>query len=118
MRGIKIIISCGIIFIISCTKIQPTPTPSIPVSKDIFAVSQSSVTNGMDIVVNLKTSGVYTLTMGDSTTNQVITRERFNGKVGENKLKIYTNTLSTKYLYLLLEDQYKTKVVRTSITVN
>jgi hypothetical protein len=116
MRSIKIIISCCIIFIISCTKIQPTPITQV--SKDIFAVPQSSVTNGMEIAVNLKTAGVYTLTMGDSTTNQVVTRERFNGKVGENKLKIYTNTLSTKYLYLLLEDQYKTKVARTSITVN
>jgi hypothetical protein len=94
------------------------PTPITQVSQDVFSTSQSSVTNGMDIVVNLKTAGVYTLTMGDSTTNQVVTRERFNGKVGENKLKIYTNTLSTKYIYLLLEDQYKTKVARTSITVN
>ena len=116
MRSIKIIISCCIVFIISCTKIQPTPI--ISVSQDVFSTSQSSVTNGMEIVVNLKTAGVYTLTMGDSTTNQVITRERFLGKVGENKLKIYTSTLSTKYLYLLLEDQYKTKVARTSITVN
>lgn len=100
----------------ACTKTVNTPVN--PVNKDIFSVSQSSVTNGMDIIVNLKTSGVYTLTIGDSTTNQVLTRERFSGKVGENSLKIYTKSLSTKYLYLLLEDQSKTRIGKTSITVN
>lgn len=102
--------------LMACKKTAPVPV--IPVSKDIFNVSQSSVTNAMDIVVNLKSPGVYTLTIGDSVANQVLTRERFNGKVGENTLKIYTKTLSTKYLYLLLEDQFKTKIGKTSIIVN
>jgi hypothetical protein len=105
-----------LLFLVACTKVAPIPVT--PVNKDIFSVSQSSVTNGMDIVMNLKTPGVYTLTIGDSVANQVLTRERFNGKVGENTLKIYTRTLSTKYLYLLLEDQSKTRIGKTSIIVN
>lgn len=113
MKKLFIILS---LFLMACTKTVNTPVN--PVNKDIFSVSQSSVTNGMDIIVNLKTSGVYTLTIGDSTTNQVLTRERFSGKVGENSLKIYTKSLSTKYLYLLLEDQSKTRIGKTSITVN
>jgi hypothetical protein len=105
-----------ILLLTGCTKVAPTPVPTA--TKDIFSVSQSDVSNGADITINLKTAGVYTLTMGDSVTNQVITRERFSGKVGENKLKIYTSSLPVKYLYLVLEDASKTQIGKTSITVN
>ena len=106
-----------ILLLTGCTKIAPTPTPP-PTVKDIFSVSQSTVSNGSDIIFNLKTAGIYTLTMGDSVNNQVITRERFNGKVGENKLKIYTRTLPVKYLYLVLENESKTQIGRTTIKIN
>jgi len=106
-----------ILLLASCTKIAPTPAP-IATTKDIFSVSQNVVSNGGEIVFTLKTAGTYTLTMGDSVTSQVITRERFNGKVGENKLKIYTSSLPVKYLYLVLEDASKTQIGKTSITVN
>jgi hypothetical protein len=56
--------------------------------------------------------------MGDSVTNQVITRERFIGKMGENKLKIYTSSLPVKYLYLLLEDESKSQIGKTTIIIN
>ena len=105
-----------ILLLTGCTKIATPPTPTA--TKDIFSVSQSTVSNGTDITINLKSDGIYTLTMGDSVTNQVITRERFNGKVGENKLKIYTSSLPVKYLYLVLEDASKTQIGKTSITVN
>ena len=105
-----------ILLLMGCTKVVPTPMPAPNV--DIFSVSQSTVSNGAEIMFKLKADGVYTLTMGDSITNQVVTRERFNGKVGENKLKIYTKSLPVKYLYLVLEDASKTQVGKTSITVN
>jgi hypothetical protein len=105
-----------ILLLMGCTKIAPSPTPAPNV--DIFSVSQSTVSNGAEIMFKLKADGVYTLTMSDSTTNQVVTRERFNGKMGENKLKIYTKSLPVKYLYLVLEDASKTQVGKTSITVN
>ena len=100
----------------SCRKIE-VPAPVVA-TKDIFSVSQSTVSNGDNIVIILKSSGIYTLTMGDSVTNQVITRERFTGKVGENKLKIYTSSLPVKYLYLLLEDESRTQIGKTTITIN
>ncbi len=50
--------------------------------------------------------------------NQVITRERINGKVGQNKLKIYTSSLPVKYLYLILEDNTRTQISKTSIIIN
>ena len=100
----------------SCRKIE-VPAPVV-VNKDIFSVSQSTVSNGAEIMFNLKLAGIYTLTMGDSVTNQIITRERFIGKVGENKLKIYTSSLPVKYLYLLLEDESKSQIGKTTITIN
>jgi hypothetical protein len=106
-----------ILLLTGCTKVVPTTPPPTSV-RDIFSVSQSAVSNGDEITINLKTSGRYTLTMNDSSTNQVVTRERFTGKVGENKLKIYTKSLSVKYLYLVLEDSTKAQIGKTAITIN
>ena len=105
-----------ILLLTGCTKVVPTsPTAT---NKDIFSMTQSTVSNGDEIMFNLKTAGRYTLTMSDNITNQVLTRERFNGKVGENRLKIYTKSLSVKYLYLVLEDSIKTQIGKTAITIN
>lgn len=106
-----------ILLLTGCTKVVPTVTPVLP-TKDIFSTSQNAVSNGDEIMFNLKSAGRYTLTMSDSTTSQVITRERFVGKVGENKLKIYTKSLPVKYLYLVLEDSAKTQIGKTAITIN
>jgi hypothetical protein len=100
----------------SCTKIEVQPQP--PVVQDIFSVTESTISNGNDIYFDLKTAGIYTLTMVDKTTNQVITRERISGKVGQNKLKIYTSSLPVKYLYLTLEDNTRTQISKTSIIIN
>ena len=105
------------ISLVACRKVEVRPEPK-PITADIFSVSQSTVSNGADIVIILKTAGIYTLTMGDSVTNQVITRERFTGKIGENKLKIYTSSLPIKYLYLSLENESKTQIGKTTITIN
>jgi hypothetical protein len=103
--------------LVACRKVEIRPEPTATAA-DIFSVKQSTVSNGADIVIILKTAGIYTLTMSDSTTSQVITRERFIGKVGENKLKIYTSSLPVKYLYLLLEDESKIQIGKTIITIN
>jgi hypothetical protein len=50
-------------------------------------------------------------------TNQVVTRERFAGKTGQNKLTLYTKSLPTSYLYLLLEDGNKSQVGKTIIII-
>jgi len=103
--------------LIACRKVEVRPE-SKSITADIFSVSQSTVSNGDEIMFNLKLAGIYTLTIGDSVTNQVITRERFTGKVGENKLKIYTSSLPVKYLYLLLENESKTQIGKTTIIIN
>jgi hypothetical protein len=99
----------------ACKKIEVQPQP--PVVQDIFSVTESTVSNGGDIYFNLKSSGIYTLTILDETQN-VITRERISGKIGQNKLKIYTSSLPVKYLYLVLEDQSHTQIGKTAITIN
>ena len=113
MKKILFILCLGLT---ACKKVEVIPTPP-PENVKIFSVAQSSVDNGQEIQFDLTKNGVYTLTMGDSTTNQVLTRERFNGQIGINKKKIYTKSLSVKYLYLLLEDENKSKVGKTIIIV-
>jgi len=100
----------------ACKKVEVIPTPP-PENVKIFNVAQSSVENGQEIQFDLTKNGVYTLTMGDSTTNQVLTRERFTGQIGIIKKKIYTKSFSIKYLYLLLEDSSKNKIGKTTIIV-
>jgi hypothetical protein len=112
----KIFFIFGLILVSACTKID-IPTPIAPTNTDIFSVKESVVENGQEIKFILKSDGVYTLTIGDSATNQVVTRERFTGKAGENKLTLYTKSLPTTYLYLLLEDGNKSQVGKTTIII-
>ncbi len=109
-----------ILFLISiwgCRKVEIIPTPP-PTQIDIFSVKESTVSNGQEIKFNLKEEGVYTLTLFDSTTQQVVTRERINGKIGINNLKLYTKSLPIKYLYLTLKDQNSVEVGKTLLVIN
>lgn len=105
-----------ILSLVACRKVEVRPEPK-PIIVSVFSVPQSGVENGQEIQFDLTKNGVYTLTIGDSTTNQVLTRERFKGQIGINKKKIYTKSLSVKYLYLLLEDESKNKIGKTTIIV-
>ena len=66
---------------------------------------------------DLKSEGTYTLTIGNSENNQVITREKFTGKTGQNKLILYTKSLPKGSLYLLLEDSNRSTVNKTIIII-
>ena len=101
------------ILLVGCTKPElPTPTP--PVEK-IFSVGESRVVNGQSIYFDLPSTGVYTLTLIDKESGQVVSRERFTGQSGENIKKIYTNSIQSQYLYLLLEDVTKKEIGKTTI---
>ncbi len=99
-----------------CRKTQAIPTP--PINKEFFNSSENNVKNGDIMNFNLTTDGTYTLTMIDTIQNQVVSRERFTGKVGLNSLKIYTNSLPTKYLSVELRDQNNNQIGRTRIIIN
>jgi len=71
--------------------------------------------NGQSIYFDLPSTGVYTLTLIDKESGQVVSRERFAGQSGENIKKIYTNSIQSQYLYLLLEDVTKKEIGKTTI---
>jgi hypothetical protein len=110
----KKIILISLILLVGCSKPElPEPTP--PINQKIFSVNETKVINGQDIYFDLPSDGIYTLTLIDKESGQIVSRERFNGKLGENIKKIYTNSLESQYLYLLLEDVTKTEIGKTTI---
>ena len=112
MKKLLLILSILLIFT-SCVDEIVEPIP--PTTQSIFDVRESVVIDGQSIEFKLPSAGVYTLTLIDKETNQVISRERFNGIIGENIKKIYTNSIQSRYLYLLLEDVTKKEIGRTTI---
>ncbi len=84
---------------------------------NIFSVSESNVTNGESIHFDLPEKGTYTLTLIDKESGQTISREKFIGQSGENVKKIYTKSLQSRYLYLLLEDVTKKELGKTTIII-
>ena len=110
----KKILLIFVVLMWGCTKmeIEPTPPPSV---QKIFSVSESRVVNGQYMHFDLPSDGVYTLTLIDKESGQVVSRERFTGKMGENIKKIYTNSLQSQYLYLLLQDVIGKEVGKTTI---
>jgi len=87
MKKILFILSFSLI---ACKKVEVIPTPP-PVNVKIFSVKESSVDNGQEIQFNLTQNGVYIMTIGDSVTNQVLTRERFTIRI-----RIFGNPFSIK----------------------
>jgi len=112
----KKIVLISLILLAGCTKPE-LPEPVMPVEK-IFEVKESKVVNGQSIFFDLPSAGVYTLSLVDKETGQVISRERFVGQSGENVKKIYTNSIQVTYLYLLLEDVTKKEIGKTIIVKN
>jgi hypothetical protein len=111
----KKILLISLILLVGCTK-PDLPTPTMPVEK-IFNVGESKVVNGQSIHFDLPSAGTYTLTLIDKESGQVISRERFIGQYGENVKKIYTNSIQSQYLYLLLEDVTKKEIGKTTIII-
>jgi len=111
----KKIILISLILLVGCVKPEP-PVPTAQITY-VFDVKESKVTNGQDIYFKLPSTGVHTLTLIDKENGQVVSRERFNGKLGENIKKIYTNSIQSQYLYLLLEDITKKEISKTTIII-
>jgi hypothetical protein len=118
MKGIRIIIVCCIGFIISCSKEEITPIIPPKPNVDIFTQSETNISNGDEVMFKLTSDSVYVLKLVDKATNQVISKEKIIGKVGENKLTIYTKSIQSKYLYLVLESIDKNQINKTTIILN
>jgi hypothetical protein len=112
----KRILYVTLILLVGCSK-PDLPMPEVLAKDNIFSVTESSVVNGQSIYFDLPSAGVYTLTIKDKETGQVISRERFNGQIGENIKKIYTNSIQSQYLYLSIEDATKNEIKKTIIVI-
>lgn len=104
-----------LLLLVGCRKID---IPAPPQTTDVFSTTQSTITNNSDISFKLNTPGIYIIKLVDKNTEQVITKERINGKVGMNTIKIYTRTLPVKYLYLILDDAGGNQIYKTTIIIN
>jgi hypothetical protein len=114
----RIVLLCFLIFISGCRKTNlPEPISSIG-KVDVFSVKELKVSNGDELNFDLKTEGIHTMTLFDSVGQQVITRERIAGKIGQNTLNIYTKSLPIRYLYLSLEDVNNVQIGRTLLILN
>ena len=111
MKWSKIIIWCCVFIIISCQN-EDVVEPQII---DIFKVEQFNVSNKSEITFNIQMEGVYIITIIDKNTNQVLSREKIKCIIGKNKIKIYTKSLQSRYLYLLLEDVTQKQIGKTTI---
>jgi hypothetical protein len=116
MKKFKIIVLCCILATIGCTKmdIEPIPPQPKPLT-DIFLTSESSITDGEEVMFKLTSDSVYVLKIVDKSSGQVLSKEKIKGIIGANKIKIYTKSLPSKYLYLVLEDGNKKEMNKTTI---
>jgi signal peptidase I len=112
----KKIILISLILLVGCSK-PDLPEPIGVINPNVFSVSESKVENGQTIYFDLPSDGEFFLTLTDKETNQVIGREKFYGKFGENMKKLYTNSIESKYLYLSLEDITKKELKKTIIII-
>jgi uncharacterized membrane protein len=113
MKWSKIIIWCCVLSIISCQN-EDMVEPQII---DIFKLEQSMVSNKSEISFNVQKEGIYIVTMVDKNTNQVLSREKIKCIIGKNKIKVYTKTIPSQYLYLTLEDSFDNQLGKTTITI-
>jgi len=114
----KKLLYISLILMVGCTKMEIEPIPQPKVQVDIFSMSESSVSDGDEITFKLTSDSTYILKLVDFQTGQVLTKEKIIGKIGDNKLKIYTKSLPSKYLYLVLEDINKNQKGKTKLTLN
>lgn len=113
MKNIKITFLCFLICMVSCKD----ENIEIPQPIDVFKIEKSTVSNKTEISFNVEKEGMYIVTMIDKNTNQVISREKIKCITGNNKIKIYTKTLPSRYLYLKLEDSFNNQLANTIIIV-
>ena len=91
------------ILIVSCQKdeiiVAPQPQPIVYV----FDNSNTIISNGTEIIINLDYEGTHSLTIEN--TDGVIGREQFQGSIGDNTLTIYTSVLPKGPSTLILENE-------------
>lgn len=101
------------LFMISCHQENIEPLPNI--STDIFLQKENVVSDGFELNINLPNDGIYFICMIDIETKQVLSKEKIIGNKGINKLNIYTKSIESRYLYLVLIDNNRTELNKTTL---
>lgn len=110
-----IIILCCILVAVSCTKMEIEPTPPPVAELEIFTKNEVELSDGSEVIIKLTSDSTYILKLVDKASGQVLSKEKIKGIIGANKIKIYTKSLPSKYLYLVLEDINKKEINKTTI---
>ncbi len=111
-----IILSC--VWLTSCYKEEILPINPETKILDVFATNESKISDGQEVMFKSELATTYIIKLIDVSTNQVVSKEKITGKIGENNLKIYTKSIQSKYLYLVLEDGNKKEINKTKLILN
>lgn len=117
MKWSKIALLFCMWFMASCYKeeIEPIPQPKPVV--DIFTQQETTISDGEEIMFKLASDSTFILKLVDKASGQVLSKEKILGKSGANNFKIYTKSLESKYLYLVLEGNNKKEISKTTLIV-
>ena len=111
----KLIYILPLLFMLACTQDTFEEIYAEEPKVDIFEVSNTVVRDGDEININLPEEGEYKLSLIDEFTNITYTNEIFDGKVGDNKLNIYTKALPKGSYNLLVKDTKNNIIKQTKI---
>ena len=111
----KLIYILPLLFVFGCTQDAFEEIYTYEPNVDIFEVSNTVVRDGDEININLSEAGEYKLSLIDEFTNITYTNEIFDGKVGDNKLNIYTKALPKGSYNLLVKDTKNNIIKQTTI---
>ena len=109
----KRLILLFVVLLTSCVQEVIEPIPTKP--SNIFSQKETVVADKEEINFELVVGGTYFVSLVDVGTNQVVSREKIVGVKGSNKLNIYTKSIESRYLYLVLTDNNKSEVNRTKL---
>lgn len=113
----KLLIPFLFVFLVSCVKDDFEPEPIKKLDVDVFTLTDVKISDGDEVMFFLPSDSVYVLRLIDKETNQTISKEKIQGKLGQNKVKIYTKSVQSKYLFLVLEGTNKNQINKTTIIV-
>jgi hypothetical protein len=111
----KLIYILPLLFMLACTQDTFEEIYAEEPKVDIFEVSNTVVNDGDEININLSEEGEYKLSLIDEFTNITYTNEIFDGKIGDNKLNIYTKALPKGSYNLLVKDAKNNIIKQTKI---
>jgi len=118
MKKLIIILTCFLIFTFGCRKEEILPVIPEPKVIDIFASTETKITDGQEVMFKSDLATIYIIKMVEVSTNQVVSKEKITTKIGENNFKIYTKSIKSNYLYLVLEDGNKKEINKTKLILN